>query len=187
MVVSCINACGFGLLQNIFWLAFCSLLWWMLHYRLQCSCFILFSSVHTSLFVLHCYFLQSTVHLIHFTYHSPFRSYLPYLVAFILHGHSTILSVSLFGQSFLWELATYECLWINFWSWIDVHYLKLSSGGFTAPCRLFILGGKYSSGGLLGSSSCSVEISALMFCSMVLRDGRVLPGYLLPGLAGVGA
>ena len=74
---------------------------------------------------------------------------------------------------------------------MDIHYLKLSSGGFTAPCRLFILGGggggEYSSGGLLGSSSCSVEISALMFCSMVLRDGKVLPGYLLPGLAGVGA
>ena len=47
------------------------------------------------------------------------------------------------------------------------------------------IGGECSSGGLLGSSSCSVEISALMFCSMVLLG--VLPGYLLPGLAGVGA
>ena len=99
MVVSCINACGFGLSYNIFWLAFCSLLWWMLHYRLHCSCFILFPSVHNSLFMFHRYFLQSTVHLIHFTYRSPSRSYLSYLVAFILHGHSTMLSVSLFSQS----------------------------------------------------------------------------------------
>ena len=99
MVVSCINACGFGLSYNIFWLAFCSLLWWMLHYRLHCSCFTLFPSAHTSLFMFHCYFLQSTVHLIHFTYRSPSRSYLSYLVAFILHGHSTMLSVSLFSQS----------------------------------------------------------------------------------------
>ena len=82
----------------------------MLHYRLHCSCFILFLSVHTSLFVFHGYFHQSTVHLIHFTYHSPSRSYLPYLVPFILHGHSTTLSVSLFSKSRLWELATYECL-----------------------------------------------------------------------------
>ena len=51
------------------------------------------------------------------------------------------------------------------------------------------IGGKCSSGGLLGSSSCSAEISALMFCCMVLLGGGggVLPGYLLPGLAGVGA
>ena len=49
-----------------------------------------------------------------------------------------------------------------------------------------MLGGKYGSGRFLGSSSCSVEISALMFCSMMLRDGKVLPGSLLPGLAGVG-
>ena len=34
-------------------MAFCSLLWWMLHYRLHCSCFILFPSVHTSLFMFH--------------------------------------------------------------------------------------------------------------------------------------
>ena len=53
-------------------------------------------------------------------------------------------------------------------------------------------------GGLLGSSNYSVEISALVFCSMMLWDGGggvlpgclvpgVLPGYLLPGLAGGGA
>ena len=43
-------------------------------------------------------------------------------------------------------------------------------------------------GGLLGSSNYSVEISALVFCSMMLWDGGggVLPGYLLPGLAGGG-
>ena len=32
----------------------------MLHYRLHCSCFILFFSVHTFLFMFHYYFLQST-------------------------------------------------------------------------------------------------------------------------------
>ena len=82
----------------------------MLHYRLQCSCSISFPSIHTSLIMFHFYFLQSLVHLILFTYHSPSRSYLPYLVVFILHGHSTSLSVSLFSQSRLWKLTTYECL-----------------------------------------------------------------------------
>ena len=42
-------------------------------------------------------------------------------------------------------------------------------------------------GGLLGSSGCSVGISALVFCSMVLGDKEVLRGYLLPGSAVVGA
>ena len=82
----------------------------MLHYRLHCSSFILFSSVHTSLIIFHFNFLQFTVHLIHVTYHSPSRSYLPYLVIFILHGHSTLLLVSPFNQSRLWKLTTYECL-----------------------------------------------------------------------------
>ena len=82
----------------------------VLHYQLHCLCFISFPSVHTSLIMFHFYFLQSTVHLIHFTYHSPSRSCLPYLVVFILHGHSTSLSVSLFSQSGLWKLTTYECL-----------------------------------------------------------------------------
>ena len=102
----------------------------MLHYRLHCSCFILFfsvhtflfmfhyyflqstfpcscfiviPSVHTSLFMFHCYFLQSTVHPIHLPY-------FPYLVVFILHGHLTSWSVSLFSQSRLWKLTTYQCL-----------------------------------------------------------------------------
>ena len=58
---------------------------------------------------------------------------------------------------------------------------------FYYSLSLYVAGGKYGSGRLLWSSSCSVEISAFMFCSMMLRDGKVLPGYLLPGLAGVGA
>ena len=66
---------------------------------LHCSCFISFHPVHTSLIMFHFYFLQSTVHLIHFIYYSPSHSYLPYLVWIILHGHSSLLSVSLFSQS----------------------------------------------------------------------------------------
>ena len=42
-------------------------------------------------------------------------------------------------------------------------------------------------GGLLGSSGCSVEISALVFCSIVLRGGGVLRGCLLPCSVVVGA
>ena len=68
--------------------------------------------------------------------------------------------------------------------------MRLSSGGFAAPC-LFVLGGLgggYScGGGLLGSSGCSVEISALVFCSIVLRGGGVLRGCLLPCSVVVGA
>ena len=82
----------------------------ILHCRLRCSCFMSFSSVHTSRIMFHFYFLHCTVHLIHFIYHSPSRSHLLYLVVFILHGHSTSLSVSLFSQSRLWKLTTYECL-----------------------------------------------------------------------------
>ena len=102
-------------------------------FTLHGSCFISFPWVHTSLVMFHFYFLQSTVHLIHFTCHSPFCLCLPYLVVFILHGHSTSLSVSLFSQSRLWKLTTYE---------------KLNFGGFTTPC-LFILNKKYNKQGLI--------------------------------------
>ena len=71
--------------------------WYVLHYRLYCSCFISFPSVHTLLIMFHFYFLQFTVHLINFIDYSPYRSYLPYLFAFILHYHSTLMSVSLFN------------------------------------------------------------------------------------------
>ena len=81
---------------------------------LHCSCFIWFLSVHTSLIMFHFYFLQSTFYLIYFIYHSPSHSYLPYLVTLILHGHSTLLSVSHFSQSPLWKLTSYKCLQINF-------------------------------------------------------------------------
>ena len=83
---------------------------YFLQFTLHCSCFVSVPSVLTSLLMFNCYFLKSTVHLIHLTYRSPSRSYLPYLVAFTLHGPSTILSVSLFSQSCLWELAAYQCL-----------------------------------------------------------------------------
>ena len=104
----------------------------ILHYRLHClrliSCpsvhtslfmshlisFHKFPSVHTSLITLHFYFLQSTIHLIHFIYHSPFHSHVPYLVALILHCHSTLLLVSLFSQSPLWQVTTCKCLYIKF-------------------------------------------------------------------------
>ena len=82
----------------------------VLHYRLDRSCFISFPSVHTSLIIFHFYFLHRTVHLSYFIYHSASCLCLPYLVALILHGHSTLLSISLFSQSRLWKLTTYECL-----------------------------------------------------------------------------
>ena len=82
----------------------------LLHYQLRCSCFISFPLVLTSLIMFHFYFLQSTVHLIHFIYNSPSHSHLPYSVALILHGHSTLLPVSLFSQPCLWKLTTYKCL-----------------------------------------------------------------------------
>ena len=87
MVVSCINTCDFGLLQNIFWLAFCSLLWWMLHYRLHCSCFILFPSVHTSLFMFHLISLSPNfidhVSCLFPSVHSPSHSFqLPQSISF---------------------------------------------------------------------------------------------------------
>ena len=41
--------------------------------------------------------------------------------------------------------------------------------------------------GVRGCLGLLLKISALMFCSVVLPDEWVLPGCLLPGLAGVGA
>ena len=46
---------------------------------------------------------------------------------------------------------------------------------------------EYSSGELLECSNGSVEISALVFCSMILRVEGVLQCYLLPGSAAMGA
>ena len=68
---------------------------------------------------------------------------------------------------------------------MDIHYLKLSSGAFATPC-LFILSKKYSSGRLLGSSNRSAEISALVFCSMMLQQvpvenpkfSKIVNGYV---------
>ena len=92
----------------------------VLHYQLDCSCFISFLSVRTSLpmshlisftpyFIFHVssfhlYFLHSTVHLIRFICDSSSHSYLAYLVALILLGHSTLLPVLLFSQSRVSEL-----------------------------------------------------------------------------------
>ena len=78
---------------------------------LQCSCFILLSSVSPH-FIDHVSFSFPSVHSPSHSFHlpSPSRSCLPYLVVFILHGHSTSLSVSLFSQSHLWKLTAYECL-----------------------------------------------------------------------------
>ena len=91
----------------------------LLHYRLPCSCFILFPSVHTSLFMFHLssvspHFIDH-VSFLFSSVHSPSHSFhLPQSISFIftlfgctLHGYSTILSFSLFSQSHLWKLMTY--------------------------------------------------------------------------------
>ena len=183
MVVSCINACGFGLSYNIFWLAFCSLLWWMLHYRLHCSCFTLFPSAHTSLFMFHCYFLQSTVHLIHFTYRSPSRSYLSYLVAFILHGHSTMLSVSLFSQSLgisdlrvsLDEFFYLGWIFIS-WSWVPVVLLLLVS---------LCCAGNTVAGGCLGLLTALLKYRGWCFVPWCFGMGGSAAVFGTRGFAGV--
>ena len=91
----------------------------LLHYRLPCSCFILFPLVHTSLFMFHLssvspHFIDH-VSFLFSSVHSPSHSFhLPQSISFIftlfgctLHGYSTILSFSLFSQSHLWKLMTY--------------------------------------------------------------------------------
>ena len=60
----------------------------LLHYRLHCSCFILFPSVHTSLFMFHCYFLKSTLHwscfiFISFSPHPSHSFHLPQSISFM--------------------------------------------------------------------------------------------------------
>ena len=68
----------------------------MLNYRFHCSRLISFSSAHALFIMFHFYFLQFKFHPIHFIYHSASHLYLPCLVALVLHGHSILLSVSLF-------------------------------------------------------------------------------------------
>ena len=53
----------------------------LLHYRLHCSCFSSFPSVHTSIIMFYFHFFQPAVHLFHFIYHSTSHSHLPYLMA----------------------------------------------------------------------------------------------------------
>ena len=91
---------------------------------LHCSCFTLFPSVHTSLFMFH--LISCSPHFVdHVSFlfpsvHSPSLSFhLLQSISFIftlfvcihiLHGHSTIFSVSLFNQICLWKLMTYKYL-----------------------------------------------------------------------------
>ena len=96
----------------------------ILHYQLHRSCFVLFPSVHTSLFMFHIISFSpgfiDHVSCLFPSVHSPSLSlHLPQSISFIftlfgcihiLHLHSTILSVSLFSQSCLRKLMTYKCL-----------------------------------------------------------------------------
>ena len=94
----------------------------MLHFRLNCSCFISFPSVHTSLFMFylisfrphfidHGSFLFPSVHSPSHSFinHSPSHLHFTYLVALILHGRSTW-SVLFLSQSRLWKLTIYKFL-----------------------------------------------------------------------------
>ena len=127
----------------------------MLHYRLHCSCFILFPSVRTSLFTFHPISLSP-----HLTDHvsflfpsviSPSHSFhLPHSISFMftLFGYIHItwsfnLIVSFAFQPIpSLEINGPQVSLDNFKSQIDIYYLKLAFGVFTTPC-LFILNKKY--------------------------------------------
>ena len=122
----------------------------MLHYQLHCPCFISFPSVHTSLFIFH--FISFSLHFndhVSFLFpsvHSQSHSiHLPKstLFIFILFGcihitWSSNLIVSFTFQSILsleindLQVSLDKCLIL------DIHYLKLNSGGFTTPCLLIL-------------------------------------------------
>ena len=122
----------------------------MLHYQLHCPCFISFPSVHTSLFIFH--FISFSLHFndhVSFLFpsvHSPSHSFhLPKstLFIFILFGciHITWsfnLIVSFTFQSILSLEINDLLVSLDKCLILDIHYLKLNSGGFTTPC-LFIL------------------------------------------------
>ena len=118
----------------------------MLHNQLCCSFFILFPSVHISLFMF-CVtsfcpqsisFISSTiVHPIHFIYPSPSHSHLPHLVAFISFNISFNFIVTFTLQP-IPSLEVKELgVSLDKVLVLDIHYLKLNCSGFTTPC-LFI-------------------------------------------------
>ena len=153
----------------------------MLRYRLHCSCFILFHlvhtlhcscfisvpPVHTSLLMFHCY---ETVHSPSHSFHlSQFISFI-----FALFGciHITWSFNHIIGVTFQpvpsLGISDLRVSLDKFLILDRYSLLEVALRWFYYSC-VFILGGEYSGGGLLGSCSCSVEISVLMFCFMVLR------------------
>ena len=108
----------------------------MLHYRLHCSCFISFPSVHTSLIIFHFYFLQ-------FTSYSPPHFYLFFILFGCIHiTWSFNLIVSFIFQQIPFLEINDLRVSLDKFLIFDIQYLKLNSDGFTTPC-LFILNNKY--------------------------------------------
>ena len=122
-------------------------------------------SADTSLLMFHCYFLQSTVHLIHLAYHSPSRSYLPYLVIYhitcslnhiVSFAFQPNLSPGISGlRVFLKEVLILD----------RYSLLEAELRWFYYSLSLCVGQEKKTVEGCLGVL---LEISTLMFCSMVL-------------------
>ena len=169
----------------------------MLHYRLHCSCFILFPSDHTSLFMFH--------------FSSVSSHFIVYVSLLFPSVHCPSHSFGL-SQSISFIFALFGCIHIT-WSFNHIvsftfqPILSLGISGLRVSLNEFLILDRYSLreaglpvvllllvsfcwageaavGGCLGLL---LEISTLMFCSMVLRGGGgILPGYLLPGFGAWG-
>ena len=113
-----------------------------LHSTLHCSCFISFPLIH---FIDHVSFLFPLVHSPSHSFHLPQSISIIFTLSGCTHiTWSFNLIVSFTFQSIpSLEINDLECFQIIFQSQIDIHYVKLNSGGFTTPC-LFILNKKYS-------------------------------------------
>ena len=113
---------------------------YMIDFTVHVSSYFLKSTLHCSCFIFVSFSPQSI------SFISPTTVQLVHIYLIWLDSHHMViqpsLSVSLFSQSRLWKLATYECFQINFESWIGIHYLKLNSSGFTTR-SLFISNRKH--------------------------------------------
>ena len=126
----------------------------MLHYQLRCSCFILFLSVHTSLFMFHLISLSPDfidhVSFLILLVHSPSHSsHLPQSISFMFTLFGCIHITWSFNLIVSFTFQPIPSLEINNlqvsldkFLILDIHYLKLTFSVFTTPC-LFILNKKY--------------------------------------------
>ena len=104
----------------------------------------IFQPFHTSLIMFHFYFLQSTFHFIHFISDSLSHSHLPSFFGCTHITWSFNLTFSFTSHPISSREISHRRVSLDKFLILDIHYLKLNSGGLTTPC-IFVLNNKYNS------------------------------------------